>query len=96
MSKSNTVTKKQYTQYSKRIMTFVAVSWLIFRLAALGAMLIQPNQGTAQSAFLKGSDDIMVVSIGFYTGNSVVEKGIVGYFQSKQDKPADEYEDEEL
>jgi len=26
---------------------------------------------------------VMMVSIGFYTGNSVIEKGIVGYFSRK-------------
>ena len=34
-------------------------------------------------SFLKGSDDIMVIAIGFYTGNSVTEKAILGYFNAK-------------
>ncbi len=86
---------KAYIQYSKRIATAIFVFWVVYRLAALVLVGVNPDLSNAMTAMQKGVDDVMVVSIGFYTGNSVIEKGIVGYFAARGKQEDDEEEDEE-
>lgn len=74
---------KQYIQYSKRIATAIFIFWAVYRLAVLILGWFRPDILTAMTALQSGVDDVMMVSIGFYTGNSVIEKGIVGYFGRK-------------
>ena len=87
--------KREYVQYSKRIATAILVFWAVYRLAVLVLVAVNPDLGSAMTAMQKGVDDVMVVSIGFYTGNSVIEKGIVGYFAARGKQEDDEEEDEE-
>jgi hypothetical protein len=75
--------KQAYVQFSKRIAVAVLVFWCIYRLAALLLIWFRPELATSIHTMQTGVDDVMMVSIGFYTGNSVIEKGIVGYFGSK-------------
>lgn len=85
---------KAYVQYSKRIATAIFVMWTVYRLAALVLVAVNPDLSTAMTAMQRGVDDVMVVSVGFYTGNSVIEKGIVGYFASKKDEKQDDEAEE--
>lgn len=56
----------------------------------------RPETADALTAFQQGSDDVMMVAIGFYCGNSVAEKGILGYFGAKRkEKQEDETCDKE-
>lgn len=75
--------QKAYVQYSKRMATAITVFWCVYRLAALALSYLKPDLGEFMVKMQAGVDDVMMVSIGFYTGNSVIEKGIVGYFGAK-------------
>ena len=77
---------KQYIQFSKRITTAITAMWFLFRLLTLGAISIRPEAAEALTRFQQGADDVMMVAIGFYCGNSVAEKGIMGYFQARAHK----------
>ncbi len=92
-----TPTRKQYVQFSKKVTIAVTVLWGGFRLLTLILIAFRPETAEALTAFQQGSDDVMMVAIGFYCGNSVAEKGILGYFRAKQPNQtegADSYEDE--
>jgi len=88
--------KKQYVQFSKRITVAVTALWGFFRLITLVLIAFRPETADALTTFQQGSDDIMMVAIGFYCGNSVAEKGILGYFSArKQNQTEDEDSSEE-
>lgn len=74
---------KAYIQFSKKLVMFIAVCWQVFRLACLCQVYFRPETSESLIKFLTGSDDIMIASIGFYTGNSVFEKGVTGYFTAR-------------
>ena len=75
--------KNNYIQFSKRLAVMIAIFWIVYRLGILAAIYFDEESAEHFVRLLTGIDDIMAVSIGFYTGNSVMEKGIVGYFSSK-------------
>lgn len=75
--------KKQYVQFSKRITIAVTIMWAAFRLITLALIAFRPDTAEALTTFQQGADDVMMVGIGFYCGNSVAEKGILGYFGAK-------------
>ena len=79
----STAKKKTYTQFSKRLAMLVALSWISFRLIAMLFILLKPETGTSIQALQQGADDVLIVAIGFYNGNSVAEKAILNYFQTK-------------
>lgn len=88
--------QKQYVQFSKRITVAVTIMWFLFRLITLALIAFRPEAAEALTAFQRGVDDIMIVAIGFYCGNSVAEKGILGYFGTKkQNRPEDDSSDKE-
>ncbi len=78
-----------YVQFSKRMAVFVIIFWAIYRILNLVILVLNPSVGSHLNDLLSGADDVAIVSIGFYTGNSVVEKGIVGYFNAKAKKQTD-------
>ena len=75
--------QKAYVQFSKRMATAITVFWCVYRLLVLAISFVKPDLGEFMVKMQAGVDDVMMVSIGFYTGNSVIEKGIVGYFGAK-------------
>ena len=75
--------KAAYVQFSKRIAIAILVFWAVYRLTALILVAFNSALASALNSMQSGVDDVMMVSIGFYTGNSVIEKGIVGYFGRK-------------
>jgi hypothetical protein len=74
---------KQYVQFSKRITVAVTIMWCAFRMLTIVLIAFRPETATALTAFQQGADDVMMVAIGFYCGNSVAEKGILGYFKAR-------------
>ena len=82
--RSPTKTKNPaYIQYSKRLAAVVSIFWIVFRVACLALLVISPSLIDGMQNILKGVDDVMMANIAFYCGNSVAEKGIVGYFGAK-------------
>ena len=77
-------TQKQYVQFSKKITVAVTAMWCAFRLLTMILIAFRPETAEALSTFQAGADDVMMVGIGFYCGNSVAEKGILGYFNARK------------
>lgn len=75
--------QKDYVQYSKRLTTWITAFWCVFRVAILGALLVRPSLAEAMQGIIQGADDVMMVAIGFYAGNSVAEKGMTSYFKAR-------------
>ena len=93
--------KKQYVQFSKRITVAVTAMWCMFRLMTMALIAFRPETAEALTTFQNGSDDVIMVAIGFYCGNSVAEKGILGYFKARTqnqttDDASDNGEDESV
>lgn len=76
--------KNAYIQYSKRITTMIAIAWICFRVLTICLIAYRPEIAEATIKLQKGADDVMVAAAGFYCGNSVMEKGILGYFGARK------------
>lgn len=72
-----------YVQYSKRITSLVAISWICFRVLTIVLIALRTEVAEFAIKLQQGADDVMMVAVGFYCGNSVAEKGIVGYFRAR-------------
>ena len=86
MPSTNTTPKlrdRQYTQFSKKLITAVMLLWGIIRIVSVVSVLINPEAGNNMAAVLRGVDDIAMVNVLAYTGNSVSEKIALGYFEYK-------------
>ncbi len=83
-----------YIQYSKKITTLVAISWICFRVLSLVVLAFIPGVADAAIRLQQGADDVMMVAVGFYCGNSVAEKGIVGYFNARAKAKATDSEED--
>ena len=83
--------KKEYVQFSKKMAVFVMVFWAVYRITNLVLLMVNPGVGALLEELLAGADDVAMVSIGFYTGNSVIEKGIVGYFNARDNRTGGYY-----
>lgn len=87
--------EKPFIQFSKKLITFVMVFWAIIRLASVVAVIISPESGTSMAAIVRGVDDIAMVNVLAYTGNSISEKVALGYFKMRSgEKEEEENEDE--
>ena len=86
---------KQYTQFSKRLITFTMIFWGVIRAFSVVAACINPEVGSTMAAIVRGVDDIAMVNVLAYTGNSVSEKIALGYFKMKtKEKKTDNDEDQ--
>lgn len=81
-------------QYSKKLSTAVTIFWIVYRLAELVAAVIEPAIAEALVELVAGVDTVMMVNLGFYSGNSVAEKAILAWMDRGKDKE-EELEDEE-
>jgi hypothetical protein len=86
--------KRYYVQYSKRITAWLTVFWCIARIFSLIAVYINPSCGPNIATIIRGLDDIEMVVVLSYTGNSVSEKVAISYFKSKTGTWQDEQEDD--
>lgn len=82
--------EKQFFQFSKKLITFVMIFWGAIRLASVVAVIFNPDSGTSMAAIVRGVDDIAMVNVLAYTGNSVSEKIALGYFKMKSGDKDDE------
>ena len=94
--KSKPSSDKNYVQFSKKLIAAVMIFWGVIRLWSVIALWLNPDSGAAMAAIVRGVDDIAMVNVLAYTGNSVSEKIALGYFQmrsgelSKEDKEDEE------
>ena len=72
--------KTTYVQYSKRLAAFITIFWCVFRVTVLVLLWFNPTLLDGIETVIKGADDVMMTNVACYCGNSVAEKGIVGYF----------------
>lgn len=86
MSKKRARKKKRARiplQFSKRMSVVVTVFWIVFRLTEILAAIWQPAIADALVKLVSGVDGVMMVNLGFYCGNSVAEKAILAWMDSK-------------
>ena len=70
-------------QFSKRMSVTVMVFWIVFRLVEVFAAMWQPAISEALVKLVAGVDGVMMVNLGFYCGNSVAEKAILAWMDSR-------------
>ena len=75
--------KKVPLQFSKKMSVAVTAFWIIFRLVEIVAAIWQPAIADALVRLVSGVDSVMMVNLGFYCGNSVAEKAILAWMDSK-------------
>lgn len=76
--------KRNYTQYSKKLTTAIMIYWGIIRLVAFIIVAINQETGCHLVDLIHGVDDIAMVNVLAYTGNSVSEKVAISYFKAKK------------
>ena len=84
--------KTTYVQYSKRLAAFITIFWCLFRVTVLALLWFSPSLLDGIEKVVKGADEVMMFNVACYCGNSVAEKGIVGYFGKSSS--ADESEED--
>lgn len=94
-TKKKTTSQRAHLQYSKKLSTAVTLFWIIYRLAELVAAVVEPSIADALVALVAGVDTVMMVNLGFYTGNSVTEKMMIAWVQKGKQEQEEEHEDEE-
>lgn len=91
--RKSTPSKRAPLQYSKKLSTAVTLFWIIYRLAELVVAVIEPAIADALVQLVSGVDTVMMVNLGFYSGNSVAEKAILAWMD--KGLAAKDEEDEE-
>ena len=78
-------------QFSKKLSATVTAFWILYRLAQLVAAVLEPTISNALVELVAGVDTVMMVNLGFYSGNSVAEKAILAWTDRwKNEKDNDE------
>lgn len=85
--------KQPALQYSKKLSTAVTVIWCILRFAIMITSIIEPSIADSMVRLISGADSVMMVNLGFYTGNSTAEKAILAWM--RKNELANEEEKEE-
>lgn len=93
--KKKKTTEKPFVQFSKKLITFVMIFWGVIRLASVVAVMVSPDSGASMAAIVRGVDDIAMVNVLAYTGNSVSEKIALGYFRMRSGEKEEEEKKEE-
>lgn len=86
---------KPYVQFSKKLITAVMIFWGVIRLWSVIAIWLNPDSGTTMARIVQGVDDIAMVNVLAYTGNSVSEKIALGYFQMRSGSSQEDSEESE-
>jgi len=75
--------KEPFIQYSKRMCTRVTIFWMLYRMVNFAVTLLRPEVARYLVDLCTGVDTIMIVNIGFYTGNSAAEKIAIAFGKRK-------------
>ena len=94
---TRTTAKDAFMQYSKKMCTRVTIFWMIYRIVNFIVVLLRPQVAPSLVDLSTGVDTIMIVNIGFYTGNSATEKLAIAFGKRKSLYSSDDEskEDEE-
>ena len=71
------------------------VFWGIVRIASVVSVFLNPDSGVSMAAIVRGVDDIAMVNVLAYTGNSVSEKISLGYFKMRAAENSKDDDEEE-
>lgn len=93
--KKNKIQSKPFLQFSKKLITAVMILWGVIRVFSVIAVWLNPEAGTTMAAIVRGVDDIAMVNVLAYTGNSVSEKIALGYFQMRAGETGEKDDDEQ-
>lgn len=90
--------KEAFMQYSKKMCTRVTIFWMLYRIVNFVVVLLRPQVASSLVDLSTGVDTIMIVNIGFYTGNSATEKLAIAFgkrksLYSSDDEPKEEEEE---
>ena len=96
MTKAERRTKEKFMQYSKKMASRVTLFWMLYRIVNFVVVLLRPEVSKYLVDLSTGIDTVMIINVGFYTGNSVGEKIVLGFGKRKSlYNDDDEDEDEE-
>ena len=87
--------KELFLQYSKKMATRVTIFWMIYRIVNFVVVVIRPDVANALVDLSTGVDTVMIVNMGFYTGNSATEKIAIAFGKRKSLYSSDDEEDED-
>lgn len=95
-----TKSREKFIQYSKKMASRVTVFWMIYRVANFIVVLLRPEVSKSLVDLTTGLDTVMIINVGFYTGNSISEKAVIAFgkrksLYSSDDEEEDEDEEEE-
>ena len=93
--KTTKTQEKPFVQFSKKLITAVMIFWGVIRLWSVVALWLNPDVGANMALIVRGIDDIAMVNVLAYTGNSVSEKIALGYFKMRSGESTEEEEDDE-
>lgn len=95
MASKNYKPDQKFMQYSKKMASRVTIFWMIYRLANFAVAIVRPDIAKYLVDLSTGVDTVMIINVGFYTGNSVGEKICVAFGKRKSLYSTNEDEDEE-
>ena len=81
---------KNYIQFSKRIAIAVTIFWMVYRIVNFVVILIRPEVSQTLVDLVQGVDTAMIANMGWYTGNSTVEKAVLAFSGKTKDEDKDE------
>lgn len=79
VTKKAVASAEHFIQFSKRMTIYVLVFWGVYRIAQLVALVMEPDAAEALSKLVSGVDTMAIFFGGFYTTNSISEKGFRMY-----------------
>lgn len=85
----------KYIQYSKKLTTSVMVFWMTLRIVSVILVTINPDAGGTIVNLMHGADDIAMINVLAYTGNSVSQKISTSYFNYKAKTLQSEQQEQE-
>jgi len=81
---------QKYIQYSKKLVTAIMIVWCVIRVFSVLASFLKPEIDL--TGIVRGIDDIAMVNVLAYTGNSVSEKIAIQYFNSRKETTEEDEE----
>lgn len=75
---------QKYVQFSKRMAMIVTIFWMVYRIAQFVVVLVRPEVSSDMAELVKGVDAAQMANMGWYTGNSSVEKIALAFSNNKE------------
>lgn len=90
-----TKSKEKFTQYSKKMASRVTIFWMLYRIVNFIVVLLRPEVAKVLVDLSTGVDTVMIINVGFYTGNSISEKAVIGFGKRKSLYSSDDEEEDD-